>query len=59
MWILEASTQSVLIEKFNKGTLTFNNEMKVYRSGIIYWQWIESQFTLNYKGGFHKITHTN
>lgn len=59
MWILEASTHSVLIEKFNKGTLTFNNEMKVYRSGIINWQWIELQFTLNYKGGFHKITHTN
>lgn len=59
MWILEASSHSVLIEKFNKGILTFHNEMKVYWSGVIYWQWIESQFALNYKGGFHKITHAN
>lgn len=33
--------------------------MKVYQSGIIYWQWAEAQFAHNYKGGFHKITHAN
>lgn len=59
MWILEASPRSVLIEKFNKGILTSSNEMKVYWSGIIHWQWMESQFVLNCKDGFHKITHAN
>lgn len=59
MWTLEASSHSVLIEKFNKGILTSSNEIKVYWSGIIHWQWMESQFALNYKDGFHKITHAN
>lgn len=31
MWILEAPSHSVLIEKFNKGVLTFSNEMEVYQ----------------------------
>lgn len=30
MWTLEASSGSVLIEKFNKGILTSSNDMKVY-----------------------------
>lgn len=59
MWTLEASSGSVLIEKFNKGILTSSNDMKVYWSGIIHWQWMESQFALNYKDGFHKITPAN
>lgn len=59
MWTLEAPSHSVLIEKFNKGILTSSDEMKAYWSGIIHWQWMESQFALNYKDGFHKITHAN
>lgn len=59
MWILEGSSLSVLIEKFNMGILTFDNEIKVYQSCIIYWQWTEPQFAHNYKDGFHKLTHAN